>query len=85
VVRHPRTPNPAYRRAFAEQLRAARHRAGLSQEDLANSAEMSQRYLSGLESGAGNPTLEVIAALAAALRVDPASLIPPLPARRGRA
>ena len=56
---------------FAERLKAARKHARLTQEQLGNLSEVSPVTLSKLESGANAPTLEVLIALAAALKVSP--------------
>ena len=53
--------------AFARVLRARRRRAGLSQEELAFRAELSTSYISLLETRNRQPTLTVMAALAAEL------------------
>lgn len=65
-----------YRSAFGAQVRALRQRAGVSQEDLAHRIEMSRRYLSGIERGDANPTLDQIVRLADALSVEPRDLLP---------
>ena len=60
-----------HRRRFAETLRAARNKAGISQEELAERAGLHRTYVSQLERGLKNPSLEVIIALARGLRVTP--------------
>lgn len=51
-------------------LQALRRERGLSQEELAHRAAVHQTYLSGLERGRRNPSLLVLARLAAALETD---------------
>lgn len=71
------------------QLRAAR---GLSQEALAIDAGVAAPYLSGIERGAVNPTVDVLDRLAGALEVEVDILLraydaasdPPKPLRAGR-
>ena len=58
----------------AANLRALRARQRLSLGQLAARAGMSKGTLSKLETGAGNPTLDTLAALAAALAVPMAEL-----------
>lgn len=50
--------------AVAASIRAARKEAGLTQEDLANLAETSERTIRAIETGTGNPSLRVVAAAA---------------------
>ena len=53
--------------ALGNAVRAARVTRGLSQEELAAAAEISSRYLSKVEQGQANPTIEVLLAVAEAL------------------
>jgi len=46
-----------------------------SQQTLAGEAELSLRYLAGVERGEENPTLETIVAIAAALGIRPSELL----------
>ncbi|WP_167930380.1 helix-turn-helix transcriptional regulator [Olsenella sp. SW781] len=52
---------------LGEGLRAARTRAGLSQEGLARKSGISQEAISVLERGSGNPTMRTLERLARAL------------------
>ena len=52
--------------------------AGLTQAELAEKSGVSQPHVSALERGAWEPRLATIMALAKALNVEPASLLPPL-------
>ena len=60
---------------FATNLRRLRNAKGLSQDDLAYSAEVSRSYLSQLEKGAFYASLKIIGRLAEALKADPAELL----------
>jgi transcriptional regulator with XRE-family HTH domain len=51
-------------------LQRLRHEKGLSQEELAHSADVHQTYLSGVESGKRNPSVRVLERLVKALEVD---------------
>lgn len=48
----------------AAGIRAVRKEAGLTQEDLANLAETSERTIRAIETGTGNPSLRAVAAAA---------------------
>jgi transcriptional regulator with XRE-family HTH domain len=63
------------REVFATNLRRLRHEKGLSQDDLAYTAEVSRSYLSQLEKGTFHASLKVIGRLAEALDVEPAELL----------
>ncbi len=62
---------------LARNMRVLRNRAKLSQEALADAAEIDRTYVSGLERGVRNPTVAVLAKLATALRVKPHELLLP--------
>jgi transcriptional regulator with XRE-family HTH domain len=51
-------------------LQALRRAKGLSQEELSHRAEVHQTYLSGVERGKRNPSVLVMARIAAALDAD---------------
>jgi transcriptional regulator with XRE-family HTH domain len=55
---------------FVGQVRRLRTEADLSQEALAGKCNIFRTYLSRIENGTGNPTIAVVAALAAALKVE---------------
>jgi transcriptional regulator with XRE-family HTH domain len=67
---------------IAKNTRVFRANAGLNQEQLAARAGISQAYIGKIESGRGNLTLTVLAALARALEVTPAQLISEIPFTR---
>lgn len=61
---------------LAERIRSARSRIGLTRKQLAAAAQASERYLATLESGGGNPSVDMLVAIAEALNVAPAELLP---------
>ena len=60
---------------LARNLRLARARAGVSQEELAARASIDRTYVSGIERGVRNPTVAILAKLAAELDTTPAQLL----------
>lgn len=60
---------------LGRNVRAARLRKGLSQEQLAFEAQMKRSYVSDLERGARNPSIKAIARLAEALEIPAAELL----------
>jgi transcriptional regulator with XRE-family HTH domain len=60
------------RQLFATNLRRLRHERKVSQEQLANDAEVDRAYLSRVERAVTYVGLEIIGKLAAILEVDPA-------------
>jgi transcriptional regulator with XRE-family HTH domain len=69
---------------FGDRVRARRQELGWSQERLALKAGINRTYIASLESGARNPSLELIARLAAAMKVDAGELVRGLERVRGR-
>lgn len=63
------------RRVVARNVRAFREDRGLSQEEVADRARVHTTYLSGIENGRRNPTVDVLERLAAALSVRPSELL----------
>lgn len=59
---------------LGQQVRSLRLQAGLSQENFAERCGLDRTYISGIERGTRNPTLEVLYILATALHIDLASL-----------
>lgn len=62
------------REAFGGRVREHRLSAGLSQEELAEAAGIHRTYVSSVERGRRNVSLDNIIALARALKVDVAQL-----------
>jgi transcriptional regulator with XRE-family HTH domain len=67
------------RELFAENLRRIRNEKGVSQDELAYSANVSRGYLSQLEKGVFYASLKIIGRLADALEVEPATFLTPTP------
>lgn len=63
------------KKILAENLRRLRTEAGLSQEELAARAGLHRTYVSSVEGGHRNVTLENIFALAEALGTTPSALV----------
>ena len=61
-------------RAFGLAVRRRRKELGLSQERFAFDAEIDRTYVSGVERGVRNPTVKMVAKLAAALQTRPSRL-----------
>lgn len=70
------------KRAMAINLRRERHARELSQEELADRAGLSARYLGSIERADVSASVSVLGRLAQALRIDPCELIKS-PQRRG--
>ena len=59
-----------HRRAFGNRVRELRKERDLSQESLAHIADLDRTYVSGIERGVRNISLDNIHKLADALKVD---------------
>lgn len=55
---------------FGQRVKALRLQAGLSQEAFADKCGLDRTYISGIERGVRNPTLEVIWVIADGLEID---------------
>jgi transcriptional regulator with XRE-family HTH domain len=67
--------NPALLLAFGTHLRTLRKQRGLSQQALADEAEISWPTVQRVEAGTQSPTLEVLDALAQALGLSLSELL----------
>ena len=65
---------PGAANQLGRKLRALRHSFGLTQEQLAEEADISLKHLGEIERGRGNPTLTTLEALAKALHVTVSDL-----------
>ena len=63
------------KKAMAINLRRERQARDWSQEELADRARLSARYLGSIERAAVSPSITVLGRLAEALHVDPCELI----------
>lgn len=61
---------------IGNRVRSARARVGLTRKQLASASGASERYLATIEAGSGNPSVEMLAAIAEALHLAPAELLP---------
>ncbi len=66
---------------FGENVRRARKAAGVSQEALAVDAKLAKSYMSDVERGRRNPTVEVVGRIALALGVSASVLVEGIPER----
>jgi transcriptional regulator with XRE-family HTH domain len=64
-----------WRAIVGTNVRRARHKAGLTQEQLAHEAKIDLTYAGGIERGRRNPSVQVLGRLADALGVEPADLL----------
>jgi len=60
---------------LAQNLRAYRRKKGWSQERLAFECGLHRTYVSGVERGVRNPTVSVLAKIAAVLDCSPSALL----------
>ncbi|MEY4501668.1 MAG: hypothetical protein RIS52_1558 [Pseudomonadota bacterium] len=58
------------------RIRAARAKAGVTRKQLAVASGASERYLAHLEAGTGNPSVDMLSAIAGALDMAMADLLP---------
>ncbi len=71
----PRRPPPRLRDRLAAAVKRLRAARSLTQEGLAEAADLNARHLQKIEVGAMNVTLDTLEKLGGALDVDPATLI----------
>ena len=89
------TPNPAekpalptlaaseaaFLAAIGSEVRRSRAKRGMTRRQLAQASQTSERYLAQIESGVGNPSVSVLRAIAQALDLPCAALLPEAGAR----
>src|ERR1700712_2989545 len=63
--------------AIARRERTERLKRGVTRKVLAGHCQVSERYLSQVELGEGNPSVLVLDSIARALDLDPVDLLPP--------
>ena len=64
-----------YRKILGDNVRSARAALDISQEALGLEVGIDRTYISGIERGRRNPSLKVIALIAARLKTTPAQLL----------
>src|ERR1700678_1247855 len=67
--------------AIGREVRRHRAKRGMTRRQLAQDSETSERYLAQIESGSGNPSVSVLRAIAQALDLPCAALLPEAGAR----
>jgi XRE family aerobic/anaerobic benzoate catabolism transcriptional regulator len=67
---------PAFLAAIGGEVRRNRAKRGMTRRQLAQASETSERYLAQIESGAGNPSVSVLRAIAGALDLPATALLP---------
>jgi len=68
----------SYPEEFGSRVRAHREGQGLSQDALAAAAGLHRTHISLIERGQRSVRLETVVALATAMRIQPADLMPPI-------
>jgi len=71
----------AFLAAIGQEVRRHRAKRGMTRRQLAQASATSERYLAQIESGAGNPSAGVLRAIAQALDLPAAALLPEAAAR----
>jgi len=71
----------AFLAAIGREVRRNRAKRGMTRRQLAQASATSERYLAQIESGAGNPSVSVLRAIAQAIDVPAAALLPETGAR----
>jgi transcriptional regulator with XRE-family HTH domain len=64
------------RQRFGDRIKTLRQAAGMSQEAFADRCGLARSYMSRVERGQGNPSLDALEVLAAALKVEVRELFP---------
>ncbi|MGM8228721.1 helix-turn-helix domain-containing protein [Cellvibrio sp. ARAG 10.3] len=63
-------PNVSIRRKFGDRIRQLRLSTGMTQEAFADHVGFARTYMSRVETGGANPSLDAIKTLADGLKVD---------------
>src|ERR1700691_2417473 len=71
----------AFLAAIGSEVRRNRAKRGMTRRQLAQASQTSERYLAQIESGGGNPSVSVLRAIAQALDLSCAALLPEAGAR----
>lgn len=69
-------PNEKSQKEFGKNLREAREKNGLSQEEVAKLSKISTTHYAGIERGEENPTFSVIESICKALKVKSSQVLP---------
>ncbi len=76
------TKEKEYLRQIGENIRAARKRAGYSQEEFADIAHFSRSYFGEVEGGKRNISILNLIKIMEALKIDPNTVIGPVGAKK---
>ena len=71
----PAAPASRLRRVFAKRVRARRKELGISQEELADRAEVHRTYVSQVERALNNVSIDNIARISEALGIEASELL----------
>jgi XRE family transcriptional regulator, aerobic/anaerobic benzoate catabolism transcriptional regulator len=71
----------AFLAAIGREVRRNRAKRGMTRRQMAQASQTSERYLAQIESGAGNPSVSVLRAIAQALDLPASALLPETGAR----
>jgi XRE family aerobic/anaerobic benzoate catabolism transcriptional regulator len=69
-------PVATFLTAIGREVRSNRAKRGMTRRQLAQASQTSERYLAQIESGAGNPSVSVLRAIAQAFDLPTAALLP---------
>src|ERR1700732_1383026 len=72
----PAASEAAFLAAIGSEVRRNRAKRGMTRRQLAQASQTSERYLAQIESGTGNPSVSVLRAIAQALDLSAAALLP---------
>ncbi|WP_129241705.1 helix-turn-helix domain-containing protein [Achromobacter veterisilvae] len=78
ATRRPAPPAPSLSQALGKRVKQCRHAADKSQETLAFEAHVDRTYISAIERGVANPSIETLGNICFALGVTLAELFGPL-------
>jgi XRE family aerobic/anaerobic benzoate catabolism transcriptional regulator len=81
VLPAPTASEAAFLAAIGSEVRRSRAKRGMTRRQLAQASQTSERYLAQIESGVGNPSVSVLRAIAQALDLPCAALLPEAGAR----
>ena len=62
------------KRAVGKRIKAVRQRNGLTQDQLAEQVGLSSKYISGIERGVENPTMDILIRVVKVLGIEPYNL-----------
>lgn len=83
MVRSPSEHSVSIAQQIAARIRSERVRKGMLLRDIADATGITKSALSNYERGVRSPRAEQLVAIAAALGVAPADLLPPPPSPQG--